>query len=69
MSLQRALVPRSVHIRIIPRPANLSESREIYRVLQKFGEINVFKYLRVSSLLPGWLVTARRVVTLRTSGT
>ncbi|XP_014558347.1 hypothetical protein COCVIDRAFT_36338 [Bipolaris victoriae FI3] len=46
MSFRRALAPRSIHIRIIPRPANLSESREIYRVLQKFGELDTFKYLR-----------------------
>lgn len=47
MSLRRALAPRSIHIRIVPRPANLSESREIYRVLQKFGQLDTFKYLRV----------------------
>ncbi|KAF2032981.1 hypothetical protein EK21DRAFT_109436 [Setomelanomma holmii] len=50
MSVRRAttqLLPaRSVHLRIVPRPANLSESREIFRVLQRFGEISVFKYLR-----------------------
>ncbi|KAF2107528.1 hypothetical protein BDV96DRAFT_506024 [Lophiotrema nucula] len=40
------LAPRSVHLRIQPRPANLSESREIYRVLQRFGEISMYRYLR-----------------------
>lgn len=52
MSLRRALAPRSIHIRIVPRPANLSESREIYRVLQKFGELDTFKYLRVRPSRP-----------------
>jgi len=47
MSVRRALAPRSIHLRIVPRPANLSESREILRVLQRFGEISIFKYLRV----------------------
>ncbi|KAF2661973.1 hypothetical protein K491DRAFT_585988 [Lophiostoma macrostomum CBS 122681] len=37
---------RSVHLRIQPRPANLSESREIYRVMQRFGEISTYKHLR-----------------------
>ncbi|CAA9966837.1 hypothetical protein PTMSG1_10196 [Pyrenophora teres f. maculata] len=46
MSVRRALAPRSVHLRIVPRPTNLSESREIFRVLQRFGEISTFKYLR-----------------------
>ncbi|KAH7086179.1 hypothetical protein FB567DRAFT_471573, partial [Paraphoma chrysanthemicola] len=50
MSIRRAtsqLLPaRSVHLRIVPRPADLSESREILRVLKRFGEIDVFKSLR-----------------------
>jgi hypothetical protein len=50
MSVRRAatqfLSGRSVHLRVVPRPANLSESREIYRVLQQFGELSMFKYLR-----------------------
>ncbi|KAF2277821.1 uncharacterized protein EI97DRAFT_374163 [Westerdykella ornata] len=40
------LATRSVHLRIQPRPANLSESREIYKVLQQFGEISTYKSLR-----------------------
>ncbi|KAL6706359.1 hypothetical protein ACN47E_005465 [Coniothyrium glycines] len=46
MSLGRTLASRSLHLRIVPRPANLSESREIFRVLQRFGEISTYKYLR-----------------------
>ncbi|KAJ4337731.1 hypothetical protein N0V87_004479 [Didymella glomerata] len=49
MSVRRVaahLPSRSVHVRIVPRPANLSESREIFRVLQRFGEINTYKHLR-----------------------
>jgi hypothetical protein len=41
------LSQRSVHLRIVPRPSNLSESREIYRVMQRFGEISTYKNLRV----------------------
>jgi hypothetical protein len=51
MSVRRAssqlLAQRSVHIRIVPRPANLGESREIFRILQRFGEMTVYKHLRV----------------------
>ncbi|KAJ4349072.1 hypothetical protein N0V95_004897 [Ascochyta clinopodiicola] len=49
MSVRRAaahLPSRSVHLRIVPRPANLSESREILRVLQRFGDISTYKHLR-----------------------
>lgn len=58
MSVRRAaahLPSRSVHLRIVPRPANLSESREIFRVLQRFGEINTYKHLRVRLRLPAAL--------------
>ncbi|KAF3041737.1 hypothetical protein E8E12_008175 [Didymella heteroderae] len=49
MSVRRAaahLPARSVHLRIVPRPANLSESREIFRILQRFGDITTYKHLR-----------------------
>jgi hypothetical protein len=50
MAARRALTQlpaRSVHLRITPRPSSLSESREIFRVLQGFGDISVYKHLRV----------------------
>ena len=52
MSIRRAaaaaadLPQRSVHLRIVPRPANLSESREIFRLLRRFGELNTYYSLR-----------------------
>jgi hypothetical protein len=50
MSVRRAasqLLPsRSIHLKIVPRPANLSESREIYRVLSRFGELSMYKSLK-----------------------
>jgi hypothetical protein len=53
MSVRRAstqlLAQRSVHIRIVPRPANIGESREIFRILQRFGEMTMYKHLRVCS--------------------
>lgn len=54
------LALRSVHLRIIPRPTNLSESREIYRVLQRFGEITTYTNLRVRSLGTPTPLTAHR---------
>lgn len=52
MSIRRAataaadLPQRAVHLRIVPRPANLSESREIFRLLQRFGELNTYYSLK-----------------------
>jgi hypothetical protein len=52
MSIRRAaaaaadLPQRSVHLHIVPRPANLSESREIFRLLQRFGELNTYYSLK-----------------------
>ncbi|KAJ4358366.1 uncharacterized protein N0V89_002948 [Didymosphaeria variabile] len=46
MAVRRAsaelLAQRFLHLRISPRPTNLSESREIYRVLQRFGDISKY---------------------------
>ncbi|RMZ73750.1 Dimethylglycine oxidase [Pyrenophora seminiperda CCB06] len=55
MSVRRALAPRSIHLRIVPRPANLSESRELFRVLQRicaYVFAVLHPYYRV-----GWLTT------------
>lgn len=41
------LAGRAVHIKIHPRPRNLNESREVLRVLQKYGEVVMFRNLRV----------------------
>lgn len=46
MATNRALATRSIFVRIIPRPANLAESREIMRVLKRFGEISMFKAMK-----------------------
>ena len=41
-------VSSAVHIKIHPRPRNIAESREVLRVLQQYGEIAVYKHLKVS---------------------
>ncbi|PVI08308.1 hypothetical protein DM02DRAFT_720 [Periconia macrospinosa] len=50
MAIRRAaaatLTQRAVHMTIVPRPANLAESREILRVLQRFGPMEMYKHLR-----------------------
>lgn len=45
----KELASRAVHIRIHPRPANMAEGRGVLRVLQRFGQVVVFKSLRVCS--------------------
>lgn len=42
-----SLAGRAVHIKIHPRPRNLHESRQILRVLERFGEVVMYKNLRV----------------------
>ena len=39
---------RAVHIKIHPRPLNLSESRHVLRTLQEFGDVIMYKHLKVS---------------------
>ncbi|KAF2234383.1 hypothetical protein EV356DRAFT_501949 [Viridothelium virens] len=46
------IASRAVHIKIWPRPSDLQESREILRVLQRFGEVTMFKTKRYDHLKP-----------------
>ena len=45
---------RAVHIKISPRPLNLAEGRQILRKLEEYGEVIMYKHLKVS--LPKALV-------------
>jgi hypothetical protein len=49
-SLVRPTASRALHLRILPRPSNLGESREILRLLSQFGEIEYFKNLKYDAL-------------------
>lgn len=44
-------IKEAVHVKISPRPRNLAESREVLRILQRYGEVAVYKHLKVSVLL------------------
>jgi hypothetical protein len=52
-ALERASV-RSIFIRADPKPRNLSERRAILRAIQEYGEIEMFKQLRVCSPSQAW---------------
>lgn len=49
-SLVRSTANRAVHLRIIPRPSNLGESKEILRLVSQFGEVEYFKNLKYDHL-------------------
>lgn len=49
-SLVRPTASRALHLRILPRPSNLGESREVLRLLSQFGEIEYFKNLKYDAL-------------------
>ena len=42
-SLARPIAKRAVHLRITPRPSNISDSREILRLVSQFGEVEYYK--------------------------
>ena len=44
---REGLANSGVHIRVYPRPRNLAESREILRVLEEYGEVVMYKHLKV----------------------
>ncbi|KAL6713965.1 hypothetical protein ACLMJK_008459 [Lecanora helva] len=37
---------RAVHVKIHPQPQNVAESREVLRVLQRYGEVIVYRHLK-----------------------
>lgn len=43
----KALLGRTVHVKVKPRPRSLAESQQILHVLRRYGEISVFKHLKV----------------------
>lgn len=45
----RGLTGQAVHVKIHPRPRNLAESREVLRVLQQYGEVVMYKHLKVGA--------------------
>jgi len=50
--VNRSFAANAVHIKIFPRPSNIAESRELLRVLQTFGEVVHFRWLKVHHLPP-----------------
>lgn len=47
----QGVVKEAVHVKIHPRPRNLAESREVLRILQQYGEVTMYKHLKVSGLV------------------
>ncbi|KAI4105656.1 MAG: hypothetical protein L6R37_002644 [Teloschistes peruensis] len=39
----------SIHVKISPRPLNLTESRQVLRVLQQYGEVVMYRHLKTSA--------------------
>ena len=46
-SLNRSLVGRAVHIKIYPRPRTITESREVLHILERYGEVTMYRNLKV----------------------
>jgi hypothetical protein len=51
----RSAAPNAVRLLITPQPANLAESREILRIVQRFGEVVTYKNLKVRLHFCSWL--------------
>ncbi|KAK3110428.1 hypothetical protein LTR53_015285 [Teratosphaeriaceae sp. CCFEE 6253] len=50
LTLIRPTTGRAVHFRVMPRPSNIGESREILRLISQFGEVEYFKSLKYEAL-------------------
>ena len=49
----RDLVARTVHIKIHPTARSLAERREVLRVLERYGEVVMFRSLKVGEIHKG----------------
>lgn len=47
ISRMQGVIKEAVHVKIHPRPRNLAESREVLRILQRYGEVAVYRHLKV----------------------
>jgi hypothetical protein len=47
-SAARNIAARSIHVKIHPTARTLPERREVLRVLERFGEVEMFRSLKVS---------------------
>ncbi|KAH7351239.1 hypothetical protein BKA65DRAFT_254756 [Rhexocercosporidium sp. MPI-PUGE-AT-0058] len=45
-SAARSLSPRTLHLKVYPTPRTFAEQREVLRVIERFGEVSVFKSLK-----------------------
>ncbi len=46
-SAARNVAARSIHIKMHPTARSFSEQREVLRVLERFGEVEMFRSLKV----------------------
>ena len=42
---------RAIHIKLFPRSRNIAESRQVLRVLERYGEVVMYKHLKVLFLI------------------
>ncbi|MCJ1332524.1 hypothetical protein MMC10_009217 [Thelotrema lepadinum] len=47
-----ALLGRTVHVKIKPRPRSLAESGQVLRILRRYGEVDVYKHLKYERSSP-----------------
>ncbi|KAG4431100.1 hypothetical protein IFR05_013418 [Cadophora sp. M221] len=51
-SKARSLPSRTLHLKVFPTPRTFAEQREVLRVIERFGEVSVFKSLKYDPKRP-----------------
>ncbi|KAL5321489.1 hypothetical protein ACEPPN_009448 [Leptodophora sp. 'Broadleaf-Isolate-01'] len=51
-SKARSLPSRTLHLKVFPTPRTFAEQREVLRVIERFGEVSVFKSLKYDPQRP-----------------
>jgi hypothetical protein len=44
----KRIAAKALHWKVVPSPRNIAESRHVLSILQGFGEVSTFKWLKVS---------------------
>lgn len=52
IAVAKTLRARTVHIKLFPTPRSFPERREVLRVLERYGEVSMFRSLKVWHIVP-----------------
>jgi len=56
-----SIASRAVHLKITPAPRNIRESREILKLVKGYGDLTMFKNMRVRNMITASQLHAKQM--------